>query len=147
MARLDYIDVLTELADLCKDIQDEVIQQLRYYRASVYKDETHKIIDAKLKQLQFVVNLFDDTEANDLFADFETYKTHASIMIEPGECMLSIRISHLFRGLSQRMRSLLQQSPQRFDEEKIFREIQKNQKQIVAACKQGSRKKYFFETI
>ena len=147
MARIDYRDVLNELTELCSDLQDDVLQQLTYYRASVYKDETRRVIDGKLSQLKFIVGLLGDDEASDLFLDFEASGSCGNVLIAPGECLLTMRIADLFSNLSQRFADVVKQDPKGFNDRQMSSKIQKNRKKIVAACKHGSRQKHFFETL
>ena len=51
MSRLRHLDILVELIELCHERMSEVRQQLIYYRASVYKQETSTQIAGKVEQL------------------------------------------------------------------------------------------------
>lgn len=147
MAKPDHFDVLSEILDLSKALQEDIIQQLRYYRASVYKEETYRVISAKLDHLRFVTELLGDVESDDVFNDFEAQKHHGNIQIAPGECLLTMRVYGLFRLLSQRMQVLEKQSSQLVDEPKMIDEIKKNRRKLLSVCRYDCRKKYFFETL
>ena len=51
MARIEDHSIVQELLELCQDIKGEILQQLTYYKASVYKAENAAVIDTKLEQL------------------------------------------------------------------------------------------------
>ena len=45
MSRTNPEDILMELIELCKDLKSEIMQQLNYYKASVYKNEMGELIE------------------------------------------------------------------------------------------------------
>ncbi|SMF21688.1 hypothetical protein [Pseudobacteriovorax antillogorgiicola] len=146
MARFDNFDIAQELVELCRDIQSDIFQQLNYYRASVYKSETAAIIDHKLSQLKLVVELLGCEETLDHFLDFEASRGNGNIALAPGECLLTWRITDLFKSLEHAYISL-SDSKASFRNPDFAFNIQKNRRKLAALCPQGSRKRSFFETL
>ena len=147
MARFDTYDIAQELVDLCLDIHSDVIQQLNYYRASVYKEETSKTIDHKLHQLKMVVDLLGCEDASDYFLDFEASRGNGNVLVPPGECLLSLRISSLFKSLEEAYSNLTRIQHKHFQTQKFAQNLQRNRRKLAALCPQGSRKRSFFETL
>ena len=50
MSRYDRRDIMMELIELSRDLKTEIMQQLNYYRASVYKNETAAVVERKIEQ-------------------------------------------------------------------------------------------------
>jgi hypothetical protein len=151
MARFDQKDIILELIELCRELKDEIYHQLNYYRASVYKDETAKIINAKLDQLKMLIKLFGDDELLDYFQDFEVSRQNGNVALPPGECLLSKRISELFQQLDPALRGLTdmiqsQQNPYANDHQ-FAKSIKRHRRQLLAMCRPGSRQRAFFQTL
>ena len=151
MQRFDRYDIIIELIELYRDIKDDIIQQLNYYKASVYKAETAKIIDTKISQLKMLVELTNEPEALDLFHDFEETKTNGNVKIQQGECLLTLRVMHLLMELDKNFSNLgskLQNSEYKANDSFDFtKQIQRNRRKFLALCKHGSRPWSFFQTL
>ncbi|MFW7377610.1 MAG: hypothetical protein ACOH5I_02225 [Oligoflexus sp.] len=151
MSRFDRMDVMVELIELCKELRQDIMLQLNYYRASVYKSETAKIINSKLDQLKIVVSLLNQEEILDLFRDFEASRSNGNVALAPGECLLSSRLTHLFLQLDeafeQVLESLQQHNSSTLDGLQFAKNIQRHRRQLLAICRQGSRQWSFFRTI
>ncbi len=149
MSRVDQMDIMVELAELCRELKEEVLQQLNYYRVSVYKEETASLIEQKIKQLRTIVELTNNSEALDLFADYEATRCCGNLNLAPGECALSGRIMMLFSQLDSVVEGMLHriQHEDVIDSWHLARNIQKNRKKLLAICRQGSRQWSFFQAI
>lgn len=151
MSRFDRYDVIVELIELCSEIRQDILLQLNYYRASVYKDETAAIINKKIDELKMVVALLKQEEILDLFRDFEASRNNGNFALTPGECLLSHRISNLFQQLDQAFQEFLancQKNKNNFpDSFQFAKNIQRHRRQLLALCRHGSRQWSFFHTI
>ena len=149
MSRVDQLDIMVELTELCRDLKDDVLQQLNYYRASVYKEETSRIIEHKIEQLRTIIELTSNAEALDLFADYEATRACGNLNLAPGECPLSSRIMTLFSQLDSVLEDMVGRlhHEQVTDQWHFSKNIQKNRKKLLSICRQGSRQWAFFQAI
>lgn len=151
MQRFDRYDIIMELIELYHDIKDDIVQQLSYYKASVYKSETAKIINTKIAQLKMLVVLMNESDAIDLFNDFEETKTNGNVKIQQGECLLTLRVMNLLIELDKtfaNLRSTLQNNDRKTNESSDFTtQIQRNRRKFMSLCKHGTRQWSFFRTL
>ena len=145
MSRFDNYDIALELIELCRELQSGIIQDLNYYRASVYKSETGLGIDRKLEQLKMVVALFDCDETLDYFLDFEASRGNGNVALAPGECLLTWRISNLFKGLEISYSNIGSSKEPKLASNFQNKVLQKR-KRLASLCPAGSRKRSCFET-
>lgn len=151
MQRFDKYDIVMEFVELYGEIKDDIIQQLNYYKASVYKSETAKMINSKINQLKTLVELINETEALDLFNDFEETKSNGNIKIEQGECLLTLRVMNLLIQLDKNFDALaatLQNDTYKGGDSPDFtKQIQRNKRKVLSLCKHGTRQWSFFRTL
>lgn len=149
MPRYDRSDILMELIELCRDIKSDILQQLNYYRASVYKNETGQQIESRIAQMQTIAELCGNELLLDAFHDYEEMKKDGLRFAVPGECLLSHRVAHLFQAtdciFEEILESLHQQNQQ--DSLQLTRNIQRHRRQLLSMCKMGTRQWAFFNAL
>src|SRR5262245_20602359 len=101
MTRLRPLDIVMELLDLCQELRDEVRQQLLYYRASVYKQETAQQITQKIENLRVVCRVFANDVLDDSFIDYDMMVKVRQQSPIPGECSMTFRVTKLLENLDQ----------------------------------------------
>lgn len=151
MSRFDRIDIILELLELGRELHADIYQQLNYYRASVYKDETAKIIDQKIEQLKTITSLFPDANALDLFNDFEATKHSGNTIIAPGECLFTKRVTQLLSHLEEAGERLLESLSEHQNRERpdpgFAKRVKQQRRKLLQICRQGSRRWSFFQTV
>ncbi len=149
MSRYDRRDIMMELIELSRDMKTEIMQQLNYYRASVYKNETAAIVERKIEQLQLIADLIGDDELLDAFRDYEATKRGGLMMAAPGECLLSLRVMNLMTATDRIFVDLMNRHPASTPQDTLqfSRNIQKHRRQLLSLCRQGSRQWSFFSTL
>jgi hypothetical protein len=149
MARYDYRDVVLELVELCREQKTEILQQLTYYRASVYKTETAQQIERKVEQMRLVCSLIGHAELSDAFQDYNVMRTHGHQWIVPGECPMSARVMNLVQSTEKIFETLANELPSRslHDPLSFQKTLQKHRKDLLAMCRHGSRQWSFFNTL
>jgi hypothetical protein len=149
MSRYDRRDIMMELIELSRDIKAEIMQQLNYYRASVYKSETAAMVEGKIEQLQLVADLMGDDELQDAFRDYEAMKRGGLTMATPGECLLSLRTMNLLQATDRIYADLINRhpAPSPQDTLQFSRNIQRHRRELLSLCRQGSRQWAFFSTL
>lgn len=150
MSRLRHLDILVELIELCHERMGDVRQQLIYYRASVYKQETSTQIAGKVEQLRLVARLFGDLMVQEAFSDYETSSTGA-INLAPGECPFSLRVTTLLLTLEHHMIRIGQETLSRNAspeiEAALTTAVKEHRTQLLALCREGSRQWAFFQSF
>jgi hypothetical protein len=149
MSRYDHRDIMMELIELSRDIKTEIMQQLNYYRASVYKHETAAIVEDRIEQLQLVAELIGDDELQDAFRDYDAMKRNGLMFATPGECLLSLRTMNLLQAADRIFADLINRHPASSPQDTLqfSRHIQKHRRQLLSLCRQGSRQWSFFSTL
>jgi hypothetical protein len=149
MSRYDRRDIMMELIELSRDIKAEIVQQLNYYRASVYKNETAAVVERKIEHLQLVADLIGDDELQDAFRDYEAMKRGGLMMATPGECLLSLRTMNLLGATDRIFADLINRHPANNSQETLqfSRNIQNHRRELLSLCRQGSRQWAFFSTL
>lgn len=99
MSRINNLDIVQELLVKCSELEQHIMQQLKYYRASVYKDEVANKIYQEVERLRAIVSLIGHEEAIDCFQDFEATRCTGNMKLSPGECHLTWRLTTLFSGI------------------------------------------------
>ena len=95
MPKICHLDVVTELQELCGDIIGSIQHELRYYRASVYKQETAKHINRRVEQLRFIIDLVNDDQVSETIRDFDAEAAAGGMHYVPGECPFFGRVTAL----------------------------------------------------
>ena len=149
MSRYDHQDIITEIIELCGELSREIVQQLTYYRASVYKDETAKVIDKKIEQLRMVANLLSEPILIDHFEDFNVTKGNGNIHVAPGECYYSHRVTTLLSEFRKTLEDIQTNHNRMLSEQPgvITKNIKKNRNKLLLLCKKGTRQWNFFQTL
>lgn len=153
MSRYEHHDIMMELIELCREQKSDILQQLNYYRASVYKTETAAIIERKIEQMQLCASLIGDEVLSDAFRDYEETRKNSHLLIAPGECLLSTRVMNLFKACdtifeaqsSQAQLQIKQRQPA--DRQLLSRKVQRHRGELLSMCRQGSRPWAFFSTF
>lgn len=149
MPRYDRSDILMELIELCRDIKSDILQQLNYYRASVYKSETAQQIEGRVAQMRTIAELCGSDLLLDAFHDYDEMKKDGLRFAVPGECLLSHRVARLFqttdRVFEEILENLHQPNPQ--DGQQLTRNIQRHRRQLLSMCKMGTRQWAFFNAL
>jgi hypothetical protein len=149
MSRYDRRDIVMELIELSRDVKAEIMQQLNYYRASVYKSETAAVVEGKIEQLQLVAELIGDDELSDAFRDYEAMKIGGLEIAPPGECLLSLRTMNLMTATDRIFADFINRHPADTPQDALqfSRNIQEHRRQLLSLCRQGSRQWVFFSTL
>ncbi len=149
MSRYDRQDIMMELIELSQDLKSEILQQLNYYRASVYKSETSVIIEGMIEQLKLLGDLIGDDELQDAFLDYEAMRRNGPMLVAPGECLLSLRTMALLKATDLIFQQLItrQAATASPDTLELSRNIQKHRGQLLSLCRQGSRQWAFFNRL
>ncbi len=145
----DRGDILMELIELCHEIKSEILLQLSYYRASVYKSETLEQIEIKIKQLQLLAELCGNEALCDAFRDYEEVKKSGPKNMVPGECFLSHRLANFFQSIETMFEAMLQDIhlADQDDRHHLTKTVLRNRHQLLLICRQGSRPWQFFSGI
>jgi hypothetical protein len=151
MSRLRHVDIFIEMLELGHDIMNEIRQQLIYYRASVYKDETARQIAAKIDQLQLLGELLNDEPTKEALTDYEALRAEGAMNCVPGECSFSKRVTLLLGGLDHAFKGLLQgrlSADAAPEQESEFADVvRQHRNKLLAACRHGSRQWAFFTAL
>lgn len=149
MSRYEHHDIMMELIELCREQKSDILQQLNYYRASVYKSETAAIIERKIGEMQLCASLIGDELLCDAFRDYDATRKNSHLLVAPGECLLSTRVLNLFKAcdkiLGAQSGQLQQRSP--IERQQLSRKVEKHRGQLLSMCRQGSRPWAFFSTF
>jgi hypothetical protein len=151
MGRLNQSDIMIELVELAGDLMSEVRQQLLYFRASVYKDETARQIRASIERLRTISDLIGADSLAEAFEDHDEMLARGVAEIVPGECSFSKRTVHLLgqlelaffelnHGLKSDFASLCV-APDFHNRFMAFKG------EIVSMCRYGSKHWSFFQTF
>jgi|GEM_PF-1649754 len=149
MSRYDSHDIMLELIELSQDLKAEILLQLNYYRASVYKHETAAAVEKKIEEFQLAAVLIANVELLDAFLDYESMKRNGPLLATPGECLLSLRTMNLLQATDLIFADMINRHPQTntHDNVEFSRHIQQHGPQLLALCRQGSQQWAFFNRL
>ncbi|MEZ4741731.1 MAG: hypothetical protein R3B45_04675 [Bdellovibrionota bacterium] len=153
MANISNIDIIVELMELAVELMGEVRQQLSYFRASVYKEETAELVRAKIEKLRFVINLFPGELMYEPFHDYDAELNNPALQYIPGECSFTSRVSRLLDNIQQQMAHEKQSSSKSNakindpNHEFFLRKIRDQRLKIMSICRHGSRQWSFFQRV
>ena len=136
-------DIAFELLELCETLLVNIEQQLLYYRASVYKDETACSVDVEITRLQNVLEMFNNDALLEPLADYRALQTH-NLKLSPGECSFSRKVDILVAVTREQLRLYRHATHYEID---FSRQIQQNRQQLLSLCRQGSRQWSFFRSL
>ena len=151
MARINFIDVLSELVELSTEIMREIRHQLFYYNASVYKNDLAYNIKRKVENLRLVIYLMGQEELREYFLDHDAMLENGCFQAAPGECAFHARTNLLIIGLDAAVKdfdaTLKSKYRARFDTTEFSQLLKRHRRDLLAICKNGSRHKAFFQMI
>lgn len=148
MSRLRHADILLELIDLVDEVMADVRQQLLYYRASVYKDETAGNVRRKVDQLRLIATVTGDVQFHEILHDYDAMNVEMAQQIAPGECSFSTRVTTLLGALHQHMNSLRQNIlHERSVPSQLTSAVHQHRRELLAICRHGSRQWSLFQSM
>ena len=150
MNRFSHADILAELVDLGKDLTAAMRQELVYYRASVYKDETAERIRAQVQNLRMITDIANDPILIDAFGDHDEMLALGAQLYIPGECVFSKRTTQLLSALDIRFMAMerrLSQDRESLTQKGLREKVQYKRREILSMCRHGSRHWSFFQTL
>lgn len=147
MARLRHVEICVELSDLCHDVMNEIRQQLAYYRASVYKDETAGVIRDKVEQLRLIAGLMADQLVLEPLHDYDAMAQAGVMNYVPGECSFSRRVTGLLASLDEQLSATIRRAANKGPGDDITKSIHRHKRELLKACRHGSRHWSFFQSI
>ena len=151
MSRLRLADILCELVELGQERVQEVRQQLVYYRASVYKQETANLIDGRIDSLRLLSDLTSDDTLAESFRDYDAMRAEGAMAAAPGECSFSKRVTVLLAEVGDRLLEMHAECTTRSatpEGEATFADnVRKYRHQLLALCRHGSRHWTFFQSL
>lgn len=149
MSRYRAQDVLIELLALGKDLNAQILQQLTYYKASVYKTEAAALIEIKVAQLQQLVGFIGHDELQDAFLDYAFMKKSGLRLTVPGECLVSLRVAALTQTVDKLLGNfLLLQEKQELISGDEFSNLDHEQRtQLLSMCRPFSEHWAFFSEL
>lgn len=155
MSRFRPSDILLELIDLSGERMDELRQQLVYYRASVYKDETSSQIHEKIEQLRLICGFLGDDTIQESFKDYEVMATLGVMNYVPGECSFSRRVTTLLANLGDALMKLGKKVASRdvaptnevTVTDDLAKAVREHRNALLALCRHGSRQWTFFQSL
>lgn len=155
MSRFRPSDILLELIDLSGERMDELRQQLVYYRASVYKDETSSQINEKIDQLRLICGFLADDTIQESFKDYEAMAKGGPMHYVPGECSFSRRVTTLLANLGDALMKLGRQVASRdvaptnesAEADDLAKSVREHRNALLALCRHGSRQWAFFQSL
>lgn len=135
-------DIVFELLELCEHLLTSIGQQLLYYRASVYKDETAVAVGKEINRLRHVLELFDDDSLLEPLADHQAMNQH-NLKLAPGECSFSRKTAILIANT----RKQLQRYTHSKQAHTLTSRIHKQSDSLLSLYPQGSRQWNFFRSL
>jgi len=131
-------DIMWELAEFALELLQESQTQLSYHRASAYKTETSRKLQAALDQVRSLFEILNDDFLLDLLQDLEAIELNAR---QTSECSITAKILHLIThaapALNQYQKKVLR-NRKPLNEETV-KNILVRKRALLAVCKQGSR--------
>jgi hypothetical protein len=151
MNRFSHFDVIVELVDLGVELVSDVRQQLAYYRASVYKDETAIQLRERVEHLRCLAALMNEEMFMEPFRDHDAMAARGALEYIPGECTLSTRTSRLLGAMEDQFQNLAarvkdERLPEQYGKS-FTMNLKKHRHEIMAMCKYGSRHWSFFQSL
>src|SRR5690606_31519382 len=128
----------------------EIRQQLNYYRASVYKDETSRHISYRVEKLRMITNVMRAEPLLEAFRDHDAEKASGQLAYIPGECSFSSRTTRLLSAVEEASEDLIYQANCRNVQsvpKSLARNVQKHRLELLKICRQGTRQWAFFQSL
>lgn len=150
MLRCSQRDIAAELVELCWEIAQEILQELTYYKVSVYKLETRDQIAAKIQKAREVAALLGCQEILEPFADFDASGSQVNMVPHFSECSFSSRVGRLVKDLQEQLKKangLQEEGGAKLIGSDITVKVLSNRQRILSMCQHGSRHWEFFATL
>jgi hypothetical protein len=147
MSRTNQVDILVELMELSREVMADIMHQLNYYRASVYKNETAQVIKDRISNLRLIVSLVDGDILLEPFEDYDATVSNGNIKAVPGECVFSGRVTTLLNSLSEQLEKFSAPDQKSLGNKSFATEVHKHRRQILSLCRHGSRQWSFFSSL
>lgn len=164
MLRLKYGDAIVEMTELAADILADIRQQAVYYRASVYKDETIKLINRKVDNLALIVRILKDSDLNECIADFrcgagspmeqngttDSPQYSSSSANQPIDCQLTVRVMRFLIDAEQaldKIRQLSRKNACQNETRQLVKNIVRNRRELAGMTRHGSKAWSFLQSI
>ena len=141
MASVRYSDLVLEMADLCREIKDDLTQRLRYYRASVYKHEAVRQINERVDQLRAIFQILADEDLSDAMADHDAVFDSGPQMLAAGECTVTARVNILIAGMDPALNALTRRfsKSQSVVRDETMKALHRHRNTLMSVCREGSR--------
>ena len=141
MARVRYSDLVLELVEVSREIHADLLQRLRYYRASAYKTDTVKTINERVAQLRAIFQVLADDDLNEAMADHDAVLDQGIQMLATGDCTVSARVNILLSEMEPALAALVRRygQSQSMVREETVKALQRHRQTLLAVCREGSR--------
>ena len=141
MARVRYSDLVLELVELSRELKADLVQRLRYYRASAYKQDTVKSINERVVQLRDIFQVLADEDLNEAMADHDAILEQGPQMLVTGDCTVTARINILMTEMEPALLALVRRygQSQSVVREETVKTLQRHRQILLAVCREGSR--------
>jgi len=151
MSRQRPADIYLELVELCGEFAGEIRQQLSYYRASVYKQETAINLRSKIDQLRLLADLFGDETVSEPLHDYDAMAALGASVCAPGECSFSWRVSVLVNSLEKNLvqahsRAAIHDAVLTLAQD-FAQTVRRRRRELLALCRHGSRTWALFQNL
>ena len=101
-------DILREYFLLCLESMDYVKNQLNYYRASAYKQETADLIQREIQLLKKISSMVSRQDLYEIILDFEAEAGPSGLHQAPGECHYSNRMLRFISRFTKELEQLME---------------------------------------
>lgn len=151
MSKFQRLDIILEISELGQDLLQEIKQQLIYYKASVYKNETAELISQKITALHTLLILIPMPALHEPFEDFQAEQCNGLSLV-PGECLFSARVGRLLTQLEKNLQMLQEKGMDRDvalanQRQSLEQKVYENRRKILDICQPGTRSWDFFHSL
>lgn len=146
--RRNYSDITIELLDLSNEIITELTAQLNYYQVSIYKEESLKAIELKIRSLKFISKVLASQDLLDIFEDYHAEKMYSKSLANNAICPFFMRVNRLIQQFKKEI-TKIQSNSCLIDSTKydLKKSVIKFKNELVAICPNGSRSRHFFKSF
>lgn len=141
MTRVRYSDLVLELVDVSRELKNDLVHRLRYYRASAYKQDTAKSINERVAQLRAIFQVLADDDLNEAMADHDAILEQGPQMLATGDCTVTARVNILISEMEPALAALVRRfgQSQSVVREETVKTLQRHRQTLLAVCREGSR--------
>jgi hypothetical protein len=143
-------DIILEVSELCYCILAEIEQHLTYYRASVYKEESHRNISHRTEKLRVLAKAMGDEGGLEIFRDYDAMKELNPLSLLPGECVFSTRTKYLCLHLQKHLQELEAKAQLRQLDHlsnDLALDMSRHRRELLLIVRPGSRHWAFFSSL